>query len=150
MELRGSRPGSWLGGTLGVLLEGDRSLALQGGSVTWRRAAVLAGVFVRHPVRSGLVGLEADAGAMAAVLSLRGVGFTQDDDLAVVDAGAAASGRITFRIFSLRPWIGAGVRAWPITHEAAVLGASGASAPGRNLPRGEAFVALGLALGVRP
>jgi hypothetical protein len=150
LELRGARPAGWLGGTVGLILEGDRSLPLEGGFVTWRRAVLLAGAFARRPIRSGVVGLEADAGAMAAVLSLRGVGFTQDDTLAVMDAGATASGRLTLRILSLRPWVGAGVRVWPIAREAAVAGPSGASAPGRNLPRGEVFVALGLALGVRP
>jgi len=148
VEARGRRPGGILGLTLALLWQGERSLPLAGGSVAWRRTAVVLGPSLRRPLGARGVAVEADAGVVAAALLLRGAGFSRDAVLAVFDPGATVSARVSVRAGSLIPWIGAGIWAWPVTHETAVQGATGAGT--RDLPRGEVFISLGLALGVRP
>jgi hypothetical protein len=147
VEARGGRTEGRLGAVAALLFEGERSLALDGGEVAWRRMAFMAGVSARWPSPSRDLALEVDAALIGAALFLHGIGFTRDDTVTALDPGATVGARVTLRARLVRPWVGAGVRAWPVAHQALVAGASPGS---RDLPRGEVFVALGLALGVRP
>jgi hypothetical protein len=149
VEVRGGPAADHLGGGLALLWQTERTLILDGGAVRWRRPALLATVRWRWPLGDGRAALEIDAGAAAALLLLRGAGFARNQDVTAFDPGATASARLTARLGArapVLPFVAAGTWLWPTAHETAVDGASGT----RVVPRGDVYLAVGLALGLRP
>jgi hypothetical protein len=146
IEARAGRPPSAAGIWAALAVEGDRTLALAGGTADWQRVVAAAGPRGRWPLGAGRLALEVDAGLLAALLLVRGSAFPRNHDAATFDPGGSASVRLVARAGVVRPWVGAVAWLWPMIHEVAVTGGTET----RSLPRVEGFLAVGLALAVHP
>ena len=114
VELRGR----WLGVELGVMGQGQRSLALSTGSAQWSRFSVSLGGTFSAQVLDGV-----DVGLGVAVVGgpfwVTGVGFDDPKSVLDFDVGATATAKLLLpSLWKLRPFIAVGGTVWFRRHVA--------------------------------
>lgn len=130
--------------------QSEREVSVQDGHGAWRRFALGLGLeqtLARGTDTSGAGWLRGFATARAALLQLRGDGFTVNHRQRSLDAGASVGLRAVRAHGSWASWVELATALWPIGHELVV---TADTSSGRRLPVFEAFARVGLGWGTNP
>ena len=99
------------GALLGLNAAAARTLPLDPGEVRWQRFGLELGPRYRVALASS-VHLDLHVEAAAALLELRGVGFSRDLARQAFDFGGGGAARLGWRSRPFTPWVQLGARGW--------------------------------------
>jgi hypothetical protein len=131
-----------LGWRLAALASTPRHVALAGGTSSWIRPGVLAGLVLGRNV--GAVDVDATVGAVGGLAVAWGSGYPMNKRAAAVDGGPTAALRLgAAGMGRSKPWLEVAAIGWIGAQRLRVDAANGGTPASVDLPRWEVLVSIG-------